>query len=178
MTNDRTQENYIAAGACGNIDICQGRGTRIVWVYMDDFGSALLRLHHIRESNRMGLGHVTAHDQYCIAIHKVLRKCSGPAASKRCTQTGYGRAMSYTSLVLNRNDAEAATEELLHQIVLFDVQGRTTECGYGKCMVDLSSIGQAFNERLIASLLDPLRNLLHRPVQRFDLPMIAIGSAM
>jgi len=48
---------------------------------MDYFGSALLRFDYICVSNRMGFGHVTAHDQDGIAIHKVLRKCRGSATS-------------------------------------------------------------------------------------------------
>src|SRR6266852_3943607 len=96
-------------------------------VYMDYFGSALLRFDYICVSNRMGFGHVTAHDQYGIAIHKVLRKCCGSATSQRCTQTGYGGTVSYTGLVLYRNNAKTAAEEFLHQIILFDIQRCTTE---------------------------------------------------
>ena len=45
-------------------------------------------------------------------------------------------------------------------------------------MVDLTPIRQTLHERLVTGLLDALCNLLHRPVQRFDLPMIAIGCAV
>src|SRR5258708_17635413 len=97
---------------------------------MDNLRPALLSFNHIRESDRMGLGHVTAHNQNSIAVHKVLWKCRGAATSQRCTQTGYGGTVSYTGLVLNRNDPQSAAEELFHQIILFNVQRCSAESGY------------------------------------------------
>jgi len=52
-----------------------------VWIYMYDFGSALFGFDYIGEGNRVGFCHVAAHDQYSIAIHKVLRKSGGSATS-------------------------------------------------------------------------------------------------
>ena len=101
VTNNRAQENDIASGACRNIEICQRRSTREVGVYMDNLCPTLLRFDDIRESHRMGLCHIAAHNQNSIAIHQVLRKCRGTATSQRGTQTGYGRAVSYTGLVLD-----------------------------------------------------------------------------
>jgi hypothetical protein len=81
MMNNCTQENYIASSAGSNICIRQSRGTRIVWIYMYDFGSTLLCLDYIGEGNRVGFCHVAAHDQYSIAIHKILWKSGGAATS-------------------------------------------------------------------------------------------------
>jgi len=110
-------------------------------VYMDDLGSMLLGLHNIGKPDRMGLGHVAADDQNSIAINEVLRKCRGTATAQRCTQTGYSGAVSYTGLVLNRDDAKSSAEELLHQIILFNVQRCSTQGGDSQRMVHLASIG-------------------------------------
>ena len=107
---------------------------------MYDFGSALLGFDYIGESNWMGFCHITAHDQYGIAIHKVLRKCRGAATSQGCTQTGYRGTVSYTGLILNRDNTKTPAEELLHQIILFDIQGSATKRGYAQGMVDLPPI--------------------------------------
>src|SRR5689334_9989017 len=96
-------------------------------VYMDDFGPTLLGFYHISKRHGMGLGHVATHDQNSIAIDEVLRKCRGTATPQRCTQTGYSRAVSYTCLVLNRDDAKTTAEELFHQIIFFNVQCCPTE---------------------------------------------------
>ena len=89
---------------------------------MHDFCPEFLGFDDIREGHRVRLSHVAAHNQNRVAIHQVLRKSCGSATSKRYTQTGYRGTVSYTGLVLNRDDAQSASEELLHHIILFDIQ--------------------------------------------------------
>src|SRR6266516_2527900 len=84
----------------------------------------------------------------------------------------------YTCLIFNRNDTQTASEEFFHQIILLNVQGCSTKRGYSQRVVDLAPIRQTFHERLVTGLLEALRNLLHRPVQRFDLPMVTIGCSI
>ena len=76
-----------------------------MWVYMDNLGPAFLGFYHVGIGDGMGLGHVTAHDQNSIAIDEVLWKGCGTATPQRCTQTGYGGAVSNAGMVLNREHA-------------------------------------------------------------------------
>src|SRR5260221_13053093 len=113
-----------------------------------------------------------------MVVHRVRRKGGGPPTSKRCPKTGYRGTVSYPGLVLNRDDTQPAAEELLHQIILFNIQRRSAQRSNSQRMIDLAPIGQPFHKRFIAGLLDALRNPFHGPIQRFDLPVIAIGRAI
>ncbi len=79
VTDNSSQEYNIAACASGNIHICQCRCTREMRVYMNNLGTKLFGLNHIRKGYRMCLSHIAAHDQDTVAIHKILRKCGGTA---------------------------------------------------------------------------------------------------
>ena len=68
---------------------------------MDYLCATLFGFYHVREGDRMRLGHIAAHNQNSIAIDEILRKCGGAAAPQRCTQTGYSGAVSYTGLILD-----------------------------------------------------------------------------
>jgi len=76
----------------------------------------------IGKGDRVRLGHVAAHNQNSVAIDQILWEGRRAAASKRSTQTGYSGTVSYTGLVLDRDDAKSEVEEFLHQIVFFNVQ--------------------------------------------------------
>src|ERR1700730_12740451 len=45
-------------------------------------------------------------------------------------------------------------------------------------MIDLASIGQQLRKSLVTRLLDALGDLLHRPVERLNLPVVAVGRAV
>src|SRR6266487_1343855 len=105
MANDRAQEHNVASRSCRDIEICQRRGARVVRVNMDNLCAALFRLYYIGIGNRVGLGHIAAHNQKSIAIHWVVGKCRGAATSTWGTPSGYGRAVSYTGLVLDSNNS-------------------------------------------------------------------------
>src|SRR2546425_7647562 len=108
---------------------------------MNNLGPKFLRFDNIAKGDRMSLSHVAAHNPNTITIDEILWKIRGTATSKCCTQTGYGGAVSYTGLILNRDNAESAAEELFHQVVLFNVQCRATERGYAQRMIDFTPIG-------------------------------------
>src|SRR5947209_17217787 len=119
-------------------------------VYMHDLCAEFLGLDDIRKGYRVRLSHIAAHNQNRIAIHQVLRKSGGSATSKRYTQTGYRGTVSYTGLVLNRDDAQSASEELLHHIILFNIQGCASQRGDSQRMINLAPIWQSFHKRLVA----------------------------
>ena len=73
-------------------------------VNMNDFSSPFLSSYDIRKCYRVCFCHITAHDQDSITIDEVLWKGRGTTTPKCYTQTGYSRAVSYTGLVLNRDD--------------------------------------------------------------------------
>ena len=77
----------------------------------------------------MSFSHIAAHNENAIAVKKVFREGRSAATSKRCTQTGYCGAVSYTSLVLNRGNTQATVEQLFNQIVLFDIKRRAAKGG-------------------------------------------------
>ena len=79
---------------------------------MDHLCPALLCLHDVGECNRMSLGHIAPHDQDTITIEQILRKSGGTATPYAGTQTGYSRAVSYTCLVLDRDNTQTTIEEL------------------------------------------------------------------
>src|SRR5947199_8213288 len=111
---------------------------------MDDFCPEFFGVDDIREGHRVRLSHVAAHNQNRIAIHQVLRKSRGSATSKRYTQTGYRGTVSYTGLILNRDDAQSAGEEFLHYIILFNIQRCASQRGDSQCMINLAPIWQSF----------------------------------
>src|SRR6266700_2408086 len=101
IADDWAEEYKVDSRSCRDIEIRQRRSARVVWINMDDLCPTLFRLYHIGIGNRMGLGHIAAHNQNSIAIHEILRKRGGATAPQRGTQTGYSGAVSYTGLVLD-----------------------------------------------------------------------------
>ena len=110
-------------------------------VDVDDGGALLLRLHRPAEADGMRFGHVRAHDQDGIGVGEVLLEGGRPASSEACPQTGDGGAMSYTGLVLDRDDPQAGVEELLDQVVLFVVHRGAPERGDRGRLVDQLAVG-------------------------------------
>ena len=111
-----------------------------MWVDMNDPRSKLFGFHDIGKRDRVGLGHIATHNPDTVAIDQVLWKCCGAATTERSTQTGYSGAVSYTGLVLNRDNSKATAEELFHQIIFFNVQRCSTEGGDSQRMIDLAPI--------------------------------------
>jgi hypothetical protein len=72
---------------------------------MNNLGSKLFGFDNIAKCDRVGLGHIAAHNPNTVAIDEILRKIRGTATSQRRTQTGYSGTVSYTGLVINRDDA-------------------------------------------------------------------------
>ena len=81
-------------------------------VDMDQRGAAGLRLHHPLEGDRMALGHVRALDEDAVRIDQVTREVGSPAAAEAGPQTGDGRGVSNTGLILDLDRAQRR-EQLL-----------------------------------------------------------------
>ena len=107
---------------------------------MNNQRTTFFRLHHTCERDRVGFCHVAAHNQDTIAIDGILRISRSTATTKCCTQTGYCRAVSYTGLVLDGDDSQSTIEQLLYDIVLFDIQRSTAQCRDAQCMIDFAPI--------------------------------------
>ena len=93
--------------------VAQRRGAREARIDVDQRRAFLLRLHRPAEGDRMGFGHVRAHEQDAIAVGQVLLIGGGRAAAERSAQTGHRSAMSYPGLVLDRDHAQPAAEQFL-----------------------------------------------------------------
>src|SRR2546421_4119066 len=112
-----------------------------MWVDMNNLSSKLFGFDDIGKAYRMGLGHIAAHNPNAVAIDQVLWECCGAATSERSTQTGYSGAVSYTGLVLNRDDPQTGIEELFDQIVLLIIQCCSAKRGDTNCLIDFTPIG-------------------------------------
>ena len=100
-----------------------------MWVNMNDLCASLFCLNYVGKSDRVSLRHIAAHDQDAIAIDKILRKSRSAATTECGAQTGHSGTVSYTGLVLDGDYTQATIKELFDDIVLFDIQGCTTERG-------------------------------------------------
>src|SRR3712207_4472189 len=86
--------------------------------------------------------------------------------------------MSYPSLVLDGDDAEAGREELLDEVVLFVVEGGAAEVADGERPVDAVARGVELLEARVAGVLDEVGDAVHRPVERALLPMVGERGAI
>src|SRR2546423_1272554 len=85
--------------------------------------------------------------------------------------------MSYTRLILDGDDAEAAVEEFLDQIILFVVHGRAAQAHDGRQIVD-DLVALLFDKVAFTGFPDALGYTIHRPVERALLPMIGKRRAI
>ena len=111
-----------------------------MWVDMNNLGSKLFSFDNIGKGYRMGLAHVATHNPNTVAIDQVLWKCCGTATAQRRTQTGYSGTVSYTGLILNRDDPQTGIEELFDQIVLLIIQCCSPKRGDTNCPINLAPI--------------------------------------
>src|ERR1700736_3485619 len=82
--------------------------------------------------------------------------------------------MSYSRLVFDRDDTQAAAEQFLDQVVLFDVHRRPAEGRDRRRLVGELAVGGALDEARVAGLLDELSDPVHRPGERTILPVIRV----
>ena len=67
------EEREVRPGADLDEDVGHGRCPRVARIHVDHHGAALLSHHRPVEADRMGLGHVRAHDQDAVAVDEVAR---------------------------------------------------------------------------------------------------------
>src|SRR5207247_6905405 len=163
-------DRNVEAGACGR--------AAEVGIHMDHGRAFLLRLHRPAEPNRVSFSHVAAHDQDGVGVGEVLLKRGGSASSEAGPQTGDGGAMSYAGLVLDRDNPQAAVEELLDQVVLFVVHGSAAEGGDRGGVIDQLAVGRALDEAGITGFFDALGDTIKAPLERTVFPVIRVRRAI
>ena len=138
-------------------------------VYVDYLRAFLAGAHDEAEADRVGLGHVGAHDEHAIAILKVFLECGGGSPAEGGAQTGHRCAVSYAGLVLDCHHAQVG-EELLDEVVFFVVQGGPAQVRHGSGVVEEVAFLVALLESGVARFLDELSDALHRPIERIRFP--------
>src|SRR5204862_197044 len=93
------------------------------------------------------------------------RDRGGPASSERCPQTGNGGRVSYARLVLDLDRTEGGVQ-LLHEVVLLVVEGRSSEAGDAHRPPDHALAGQLVLPYLTPGGDDPVGDHVHRGVER------------
>src|SRR5439155_10898633 len=99
------------------------------------------------------------------------------AATEPCPQTGDARAVSYPGLVLDGDHPEPAPELLTH-VVELAVERRAAEPEHGGRHVDELPVRELLDERVVAGLLDELRDPVHGPLELDHLPVARSGRAV
>ena len=118
VMNQAAEKGDVRPGA--NLDEAIGDGRRPVEARIDahELRVAIpLRVHDEAEPHRMVLGRVAAHGQHDVRITDVGPPIGHRAAAERGGQTGHRRAVSYSGLLLDREDAEARAERLHEEVV-------------------------------------------------------------
>src|SRR3989442_8763452 len=92
--------------------------------------AAFFGLHRPAEPDGMVFRHVAAHDQDRVRVGQILLEGGRPTSAKACPQTGDGGALSYSALVFDRDDAQAAAEQLLDQVAFLDVHRGAPAAGH------------------------------------------------
>lgn len=125
----------------------------------------------------MALGHVGAHDHDAVGVRHVARKHRRrPLAQSRDEPPNAG-AMADARLMLDQDDAEAATE-FLRDVIELVVERRAAKVKDRRRGVHALSVGKLLDEPLVAHRAHQLGHTIHRPldvdlllVHRAGLPM-------
>src|SRR5205823_2289975 len=95
VVDEGAEEDDVAAGADGHVEVGQRTGAREPRVDVDDLGAPGLGLDHPLEAHRVALGHVRALDDDAVRVLEVLLEGGGAAPTERGPQTGDGGGVSY-----------------------------------------------------------------------------------
>src|SRR5919201_6811569 len=106
---------------------------------MDHRGAACLRLHDPLKAHRMAFRHIGAFDDYAVSVLQVLLEGRRATTTKRRSQTGNCRGVSYTRLVFDL-DRTHRRVQLLHEVVLLVVEGRSSEAGDTQRAIDAQAV--------------------------------------
>src|SRR5215813_11578769 len=121
----------------------------------------------------MALGHVGAFDDDAVSVLQVLLKVRRATATEGGSQTGNCRGVSYAGLVLDL-DRTHRRVELLHEVVLLVVEGRSTEAGDAHGAAGAVAVRLPLPE-LLACRDDPVGDHVHRRLELEVLPLGAEG---
>src|SRR5262245_19630063 len=106
VVDHRSKKSDIGTGTNLGIDVGYSRSAGKARIDVNDLSAAQLRFHDPRHRHRVILGGVVAFDQKAARIFEIdvmVRRCAPPEAR---SQTGNGRAVSETSLMLYITCAE------------------------------------------------------------------------
>src|SRR5262249_9191483 len=178
IVDDAAQKGDIRTGAHRRVDVRDGAGAGEAGVDMNNLGAVLdFGLHRPAEGDRVVFRHVGTHDHDTVGVIHAARIKGGRAAAKSGPQTGDARAVSYPRLILDRHDAEAAHELLMHVVELDFVDG-AAEGENGRGHIDDFPVGKLFDKGLVAGFFHQLCDPVHRAFEIPDLPIGSPRSAM
>src|SRR6266498_1779148 len=107
---------------------------------MDDGRAPLLRFHHPAKTDWMRLVHRRAFDQNAIRVGQILLRGRSSAPAEGGAQTGHRAAMSYPGLVGHTDHAQASSEQLFDEIILFVIQCRAAEMTYRRRVINRNAV--------------------------------------
>ena len=126
VLDDRAEQDHVSTAANADVAVRESRSTGVARIHVDDARAALLGLNYPLEAHWVALGHVRTLNDDAVRIRHILQRLGCAAAAKRSSQTGNGGRVSNTSLIFDLYRARGG-KQLLNQVVLFVVQGRTTQ---------------------------------------------------
>src|SRR5215210_7691316 len=129
------------------------------------------------EAYRVGLGHVRALYQYTVGVLQVHQAGGGAAPTVRDAQTGHRSTVSYSCLVRYSYEPHRV-EELGDEVVLLVVYRRAPDGGDGHRAAYLHALLVGVFPVLVARLLEPVGDHVHRLVERQLLPLLGVGPAV
>src|SRR5262249_27346836 len=100
----------------------------------------LLGFHHPAKTDWMRFGHRGTFDQNAICICKILLRGRSSAPAEGGAQTGHRAAMSYPGLVGYTDHAQASSETLFDEIMLFVIQCRAGEMTYLSGVINRNAV--------------------------------------
>ena len=87
--NEAPEKQDVRSGAQRSPNVCHRGGAAETRIDVNDLRTALSRLNHPLETDRVILRHVRAHNQNGIRIHEIAWRSCGSAATEGGAQTGH-----------------------------------------------------------------------------------------
>ncbi|ABA52345.1 hypothetical protein BURPS1710b_A0731 [Burkholderia pseudomallei 1710b] len=172
------EERDVRAGANRRVIIGDRCGAREARIDDDEARVAMrLRFGDPLETARMGLGGIAAHHENNVRVLDVDPMVRHRATAKRRGKTCHRRAMSDTSLVVEREHPHAA-HGLVRQIADLVAARRGGQHARREPAVDLHAVVRRLDEVRVAVRLHQLRDPLERVAPRDRLPLVGAGRAV
>src|SRR5262249_33437574 len=95
------EKGDVRSGPNAYIKVGRRTGSAEPWVDVDDGRATFSRFHRPAKPDRMGFGHVRAHDQNAVAIREILLIIGSGSATERGAQTGHRCGVSNSGLIFD-----------------------------------------------------------------------------